>query len=92
MRFIVISKQVQGLTAEQTATLYTRMAQFYENIPSDVILEADYIRLDKLGSYSILDVPNREVMNTIMAPFNELVSAEIIELEPRLTQSATKMR
>ena len=71
MRFIVISKQVQGLTAEQTATLYTRMAQFYENIPR--ILPEHINANIQLDSWVPPDV-YRLVVNKSFIEQNELLN------------------
>ena len=49
-------------------------------IPADVRLEADFIKADKKGSYSVLTVPDRATMDRILAPFEGLVVVEVVEL------------
>jgi hypothetical protein len=78
MRFLVHSMQVPNLSPEQNARLYQAMNAFYNEVPKGVTLECDYIRADKLGSYSVLDVPDRATLDRIMAPFDGLVKAEVV--------------
>ena len=78
MRFLVHSMQVPNLSPEQNARLYQAMNAFYHQIPKGVTLECDYIRADKLGSYSVLDVPDRATLDRILAPFDGLVQAEVV--------------
>jgi|ETNmetMinimDraft_25_1059894.scaffolds.fasta_scaffold310202_1 hypothetical protein len=80
MKFMVVSEQVTDLKEDARSELYEAMNQFYSNIPPGVRLEKDYIRADRLGSYSILEVENREAVTAVMAPFDGLVHAQIIEL------------
>ena len=80
MRFMVQSMQRPNLTAEERDQLYGAMQVFYNNIPDGVKLIFDFIRADKLGSYSVLEVPDRATIDHIMAPFDGLVNAEIIEV------------
>ena len=80
MKFMVVSMQVPNLTAEQNARLYKAMGRFYPDVPDGVTLECDYIRVDKLGSYSVLDVPDRETLDEILEPFDGLVQVEVVEV------------
>ena len=81
MRFIVCSRQRPNLTPDETRRLYAAAEKFYTGMPPDVKLEADYILQDRSGSYSVLTVPDRDTMDTIMAPFEGLVIAEIHEIQ-----------
>lgn len=80
MRYIVCSRQRPGLSPDELGRLYAAAQQFYTGMPPGVKLEADYILQDRSGSYSVLTVPDRATMDTIMAPFEGLVVAEIHEL------------
>ena len=87
MRFMVISDQVPNLTEEHNTRLYRAMNLFYKNIPNDVILEGDFIRADRKGSYSVLTVPDRGVLDRILAPYEGLIKVEVQELLPARGQS-----
>jgi hypothetical protein len=80
MKFMVQSMQRPNLTEADNARLYTAMNGFYTNIPEGVTLMSDFIRADKLGSYSVLEVPDRATMDAIMAPFDGLVIVDIVEV------------
>ena len=80
MRFLVHSMQRPGLIASERTRLYAAMAAFYAEIPPDVVLECDYIRADKLGSYSVLRVPDRAAVDRVLAPFEGLVDVDVVEL------------
>ncbi|MBU0550989.1 hypothetical protein KKF91_21210 [Myxococcota bacterium] len=86
MRYMVVSNQVPNLTQEQNQRLYAAMGVFYNDIPADVTLEGDFIREDRLGSYSVLTVPDRATLDRILAPFDGLVQVEIVPLLPPRAQ------
>ncbi len=78
MRFLVQAMQRPNLTPADTARLYAAMGEFYGAIPSGVTLECDYIRGDRRGSYSVLDVPDRATLDRILAPFDGLVDVQVV--------------
>lgn len=78
MRFLVRSMQRTGLTEAENKRLYAAMGEFYGNIPDGVTLECDYIRTDRLGSYSVLEVPDRATLDHILSPFEGLVNVEVV--------------
>lgn len=78
MRFLVHSLQVPDLDDAQRGRLYAAMQRFYAHVPDGVTLECDYIKADRSGSYSVLDVPDRATLDAIMAPFEGLVRVEIV--------------
>lgn len=78
MRFLVKADQVPGLNPAQRARLYEEMGRFYAAMPPGVTLECDYVRTDRLGSYSVLDVPDRATLDAILAPFAGLVNVEVV--------------
>ncbi len=80
MRFMVQGRQPADLTDDQRRRLYAAMDVFYGDIPDGVTLECDYIRADKLGSYSVLSLPDRATLDRILAPFDGLVDVEVVEL------------
>lgn len=80
MKFLVRSMQRAGLTEEENARLYSAMNDFYSRIPPNVTLECDYVRADRLGSYSVLDVPDRAALDAILVPFTGLVELETVEV------------
>ncbi len=81
MRFLVHSMQRTGLTDDENRRLYEAMGVFYGNIPDGVTLECDYVRADKLGSYSVLSVPDRATLDQILAPFEGLVNVEVVSVQ-----------
>lgn len=80
MRFLVHSMQRPGLTDAENLRLYEAMGVFYAKIPAGVTLECDYVRADKLGSYSVLSVPDRAALDQILAPFDGLVVLDVVEV------------
>jgi hypothetical protein len=78
MRFLVHSMQRPGLTPAETARLYAAMRVFYGDVPRGVTLECDYVRDDRRGSYSVLDVPDRATLDRILAPFAGLVDVDVV--------------
>ncbi len=80
MKFMVQSEQARQLDDEERAELYKRMGVFYGGIPEGVTLECDYIRADRLGSWSVLDVPDRATLDGILAPFDGYVRVTVTEL------------
>ena len=80
MRYHVHSMQRPGLTEAESRSLYEAMGVFYGAIPTGVTLECDYVRADKLGSYSVLSVPDRAALDRILAPFEGLVVLDIVEV------------
>ncbi len=80
MRFLVHSTQRAGLTDAESSRLYEAMGAFYGSIPEGVTLECDYVRADKLGSYSVLCVPDRAALDRILAPFEGLVVLVVVEV------------
>ena len=82
MKFLVHSDQRAGLTGEENRRLYGAMQAFYSEVPEGVTLECDYIKADRSGSYSVLDVPDRAALDAILAPFDGLVVLEVVEVLP----------
>ena len=82
MKFLVHSDQRPGLTDEENRRLYGAMQDFYTGIPDGVTLECDYVKADRSGSYSVLDVPDRAALDAILEPFEGLVVLEIVEVLP----------
>ena len=80
MKFMVESTQVPDLSEAQLARLYEAMGQFYSSIPDGVTLECDYVRADRSGSWSVLDVPDRAALDAILAPFDGLVRVAVTEV------------
>ncbi len=80
MKFMVQSEQVPDLDAAQRTQLYASMARFYGEIPEGVTLETDYIRADRQGSWSVLEVPDRAALDEILAPFEGLVRVTVTEV------------
>ncbi|MEZ4473217.1 MAG: DUF3303 family protein [bacterium] len=80
MRYLVHSEQRPDLTPAEIDRLYAAIADFYKAIPTEVVLETDYVKADQRGSYSVLSVPDRASLDAIMAPFRGLVEVEIVEL------------
>ncbi len=80
MKFMVHSSQRPGLTEEENGRLYAAMQAFYGEIPEGVALECDYVKADRSGSYSVLDVPDRAALDAILAPFDGLVVVEVVEV------------
>ena len=80
MRYLVHSEQKPDLTPGQIEGLYEAIADFYKAIPTEVVLETNYVKTDQKGSYSVLSVPDRASLDAIMAPFSRFVEVEIIEL------------
>jgi hypothetical protein len=78
MRFLVQAMQRPDLTPDEHARLYAAMGEFYGGIPSGVTLECDYIRDDRRGSFSVLDVPDRATLDRILAPFAGLVEVQVV--------------
>ena len=80
MRFLVHAEQRPDLTEAERHAFYGAMQVFYEQVPPDVRLEADFIKADRTGSYSVLTVPDRAVVDRILAPFEGWVVLEVVEL------------
>lgn len=80
VRFLVVSEQVPGLSEAETARLYAAMKDFYEAVPDGVVLECDYVRADRRGSYSVLTVPDRAALDRILAPFEGLCRLQVVEV------------
>lgn len=80
LRFMVCSEQIPDLPPERTAELYARMGEFYGAIPAGVVLECDYVRADRTGSWSVLAAPDRATLDRVLAPFEGLVLLSVHEV------------
>lgn len=78
MRFLVRARQSRELSEEEQGRFYAAMTRFYEAMPAGVTLECDYVRADRRGSYSVLDVPERSVLDQVLEPFAEFVDLEVV--------------
>lgn len=80
MKVLVKGTQRRDLDAEEMRRLYAAMNAFYTDIPDGVTLLFDLIRTDRKGSYSVLEVPDRETIERIVEPFSGLVEIELVEV------------
>lgn len=82
MHFLVINRTRPDLTAAQYQELGRLAEAFYGAPPPGIRLHSDWAAADGSGTYAILEVESRALLDRLQAPFRPFVAMENIEVHP----------
>ena len=82
MFYMLINRTRPGLTTEDFALLGKLAQEFYDGIPSGLVLHNDWAANDGSRTFALLETDDPALLEQIQAPFRPYVDMELLAVTP----------